>query len=186
MTRPGKALRKRMYDGRVHGRWGSAGVPYSGPTPSSSKIPCKPSSAAWETVYAFRATVDMGDLSQRKGSPASKVRGHRRQEDDIMHISAFLSNESVETHVLRLLLLLHRLHSTKKTENKNSCSGLQIGLFYEENQGVERWRNKSIWRKDRRGPSLVCDCCLCSPAMVQQAEVRVRPLSSPALLLSVL
>lgn len=81
--RPRKALRKGMFDGRSHGRWGSAGLPYSDPTQRSNKIPWKLRSVAREMAYAFRATVDMGDLSKRKGGPASKVRGHRRQEYDI-------------------------------------------------------------------------------------------------------
>lgn len=139
--RPRKALRKGIYDGRSHGPWGSAGLPYFDPTQCSYKIPCKPSSAAWETVYALRATVDMGDLSERKGSPASRVRDHRRQEYGI-HAHFCFSFELVNgRHTSFFCCYCHTgyMQLKKRTNNKQktkkqrySCSGPQICPFQEE------------------------------------------------------
>lgn len=72
-------------------KWGSAGLSYSDPIQHSNKILCKLGSIAWEVVYEFRATTDIGGICKGKASPGSKVCYHGRLETiTSVHTSIFL------------------------------------------------------------------------------------------------
>lgn len=54
-------------------KWASAALPYSDSTQHSEWILYQSDSTAWEIIYVFRGTTDIGDISKSKDGPVSNV-----------------------------------------------------------------------------------------------------------------